>query len=721
MGIVITLIFGIVVKIELTKGKEFAVFARNSSSNYNAKKIKNIKPNTDYKFSFDMDASMNFSNIRETTDDFAINIIQRDSKNLEITNYEEQFGEFHGIKDIEIKTAENTSEIKIEFKSKYKYSEKTWTINNLKINNEDIILEYKHLPTKLVEKIQDININYKTAQERFQFIKDGIKIIKKNFITGIGGDGWRYKYEEVQDYGYVSNDTHSYFTQIWIEFGILGIIGIISIIITIILKKDNEFRGVKFAILALLLHSLIDSDMYTLHMKLMLFILFGIISITKNNLPIEKIKLYNIINITLIIIPVFTIILYKKPQIYDKNFAIISLRNQQTGLYIDSEEYKQLYKKLEIAYADLLKYERDMSTYTEYIVKRIDAYIKSGQEDVEDIIKQYYEKISNYHDDSKFSAKKIVQKSKSIDEVLDLIQFEENPKLYPCVLKLSKLNIDEFEETKNTLENAIRSKYKENDETDDDKKELDKLYHNYERELQIYNTYYYGIKINNTTDVDVKQYVSNDEKLNIDNKNDIIIYHTHTTEAYNSLEEILPYDPTEYGKTLNEQYNILNVGNILEENLKNKGFNIIHLENYNDLEGIHGAYDRSYDALQSTLQSSSTDIQLVFDVHRDAYMEHADEENIIQINNEKVAKIRFVIAIGHDGWENNLKWAIELQKKADELYPGLFKPMYIYDRNFNQSATKYATLIEVGNEVDTIEEAQRSMIYFSDVIEKTLN
>ena len=82
--------------------------------------------------------------------------------------------------------------------------------------------------------------------------------------------------------------------------------------------------------------------------------------------------------------------------------------------------------------------------------------------------------------------------------------------------------------------------------------------------------------------------------------------------------------------------------------------------------------------------------------------------------------MRFVIAIGHEGWEENLNWAIAIQKKADERYPGLFKPLLIYDRTYNQSVTKLATLVEVGNEANTVEEAENSMKYLANLIQEVL-
>ena len=42
--------------------------------------------------------------------------------------------------------------------------------------------------------------------------------------------------------------------------------------------------------------------------------------------------------------------------------------------------------------------------------------------------------------------------------------------------------------------------------------------------------------------------------------------------------------------------------------------------------------------------------------------------------------------------------------------------MLIYDNNYNQDISKYVTLIEVGEDSNTIEEANRSMQYFTDIL-----
>ena len=65
--------------------------------------------------------------------------------------------------------------------------------------------------------------------------------------------------------------------------------------------------------------------------------------------------------------------------------------------------------------------------------------------------------------------------------------------------------------------------------------------------------------------------------------------------------------------------------------------------------------------------------------------------------------------------EKNLKLAIEIQKIADKLYPGLFKPILIRERDYNQDLSKNAMLIEVGENCNTIEQALNSIKYFSEI------
>jgi len=74
----------------------------------------------------------------------------------------------------------------------------------------------------------------------------------------------------------------------------------------------------------------------------------------------------------------------------------------------------------------------------------------------------------------------------------------------------------------------------------------------------------------------------------------------------------------------------------------------------------------------------------------------------------------------HPNWQQNLQFAIEVQEKANELYPGLFKPMILRNSRYNQHLGKAASIIEVGATGNTLEQTINSMKYLSKVLDEVL-
>ena len=72
----------------------------------------------------------------------------------------------------------------------------------------------------------------------------------------------------------------------------------------------------------------------------------------------------------------------------------------------------------------------------------------------------------------------------------------------------------------------------------------------------------------------------------------------------------------------------------------------------------------------------------------------------------------------HKDWQENLKFAIKIQEKANELYPGLFKPIILRNSRYNQNLGKAACIIEVGSTGNTLEQCINSMKYLSKVFEE---
>lgn len=236
-----------------------------------------------------------------------------------------------------------------------------------------------------------------------------------------------------------------------------------------------------------------------------------------------------------------------------------------------------------------------------------------------------------------------------------------------------------------------------------------------------YNLTYGNVKIKNETDIEI-----NDDMLKpdieIDNKN-ILIFHTHTCESYTSSEKY-SYIPTGNFRTTDLNYSVARVGNELEMYLKKFNFNVIHNTSYHDFPAYNGSYTRSLATVQNILKDNPTDI--IIDLHRDAIGAKSDYEPIVKIGDEDVAaQIMFVIGTNngglyHPNWNQNLKFAVKVQEKAEELYPGLFKPIILTNSRYNQHTGKFANIIEVGATGNTLDECLVSMKYLSKVIDEVL-
>ena len=75
----------------------------------------------------------------------------------------------------------------------------------------------------------------------------------------------------------------------------------------------------------------------------------------------------------------------------------------------------------------------------------------------------------------------------------------------------------------------------------------------------------------------------------------------------------------------------------------------------------------------------------------------------------------------HPNWQNNLKFAVMVQERANELFPGLFKPIILRNSRYNQQLGNAACIIEVGATGNTLEQSILSMKYLSYVLNDILN
>lgn len=227
-----------------------------------------------------------------------------------------------------------------------------------------------------------------------------------------------------------------------------------------------------------------------------------------------------------------------------------------------------------------------------------------------------------------------------------------------------------------------------------------------------------GVKIKNETSFEINNSVL-DTTLDISKEN-ILIFHTHTCESYTPTEQY-NYQQTGNFRTTDLNFSVARVGDELTNYLMGYGFNVNHDKTYHDYPAYTGSYTRSKATVENILKSNSSDI--IIDLHRDAIGSKSNYDPSVKIGEDTVAQLMFVIGTNggglyHPNWQSNLKFAIELQQKANEIYPGLFKTMIVRKSRYNQHLGKAACIIEVGATGNTLEQCMNSMKYLAKVLDE---
>ena len=232
-----------------------------------------------------------------------------------------------------------------------------------------------------------------------------------------------------------------------------------------------------------------------------------------------------------------------------------------------------------------------------------------------------------------------------------------------------------------------------------------------------FNSEINGVKIKNETSFDISNIMETALEIN---KNNILIFHTHTCESYTPSEKY-QYQQTGNFRTTDLNYTVARVGDELSNYLLGFGFNVYHDKTYHDYPAYSGSYNRSLTTVQNALKTNPSDI--IIDLHRDAIGSISNYDPSVKIGEDVAAQVMFVIGtngggLNHPNWKQNLKFAIEVQQKANEMYPGLFKPIIFRNSRYNQHLGKAACIIEVGATGNTLDQCLNSMKYLAKVFEK---
>lgn len=242
---------------------------------------------------------------------------------------------------------------------------------------------------------------------------------------------------------------------------------------------------------------------------------------------------------------------------------------------------------------------------------------------------------------------------------------------------------------------------------------------------------YENIWVNNKTaehDIDIAAELKKEVDLKIENKSDpiVLIYHTHTTEGYQTLD-LGWYSNSVVTRSKDSATNMVRVGDEIAKQLEEAGIGVIHDKTIYDTT-YSGAYYRSEDQIEKYMEKYPS-LQVLLDIHRDA-IKNPDTgvmtKPTAEINGKKAAQIMIVSGcedggvVGFPDWEYNLRFALNLQKECEDKYPGLVRPLFFCSRQYNMHKSHCSLLIEMGSDANTLDEAAYSGRLLGDALSSML-
>ena len=218
------------------------------------------------------------------------------------------------------------------------------------------------------------------------------------------------------------------------------------------------------------------------------------------------------------------------------------------------------------------------------------------------------------------------------------------------------------------------------------------------------------IKNSTGQDIDLSALATQPVDLELGEGPQILIYHTHGSEAYTQTEESRYIESDSY-RTVDCERNVVRVGEEMAEVFRAQGFEVVHDTTLYDYPAYTGAYERSRVGVEQWLAQYPT-IKFVLDVHRDALISQdgAAYKLVAQEGEQKVAQVMFVVgssdgSTDHPNWRENLALAIHLQTSLGQRYQQLARPITLRSSRFNQHLSTGSLLVEVGGHGNTLEEA----------------
>lgn len=244
------------------------------------------------------------------------------------------------------------------------------------------------------------------------------------------------------------------------------------------------------------------------------------------------------------------------------------------------------------------------------------------------------------------------------------------------------------------------------------------------RDFLIGNCYTIDGSTNVTNEeLDANMLLSKDLHIDISsNEPKILIYHTHGSETFCDSRAGVTEDT------------VIGLGDeltrILEEDY---GIPVYHDRTvYDVVDGVEDrsrAYDYASNGVDAILQQYPS-IEVVLDIHRDGVRD--DVRLVREIDGVPTAQIMFLNGMSRTNdngeidylfnpyREENLAFSLQMHLAGKALYGDLMRRIYVRGYCFNLNKMPRSSLIEVGAQTNTVEEAKNAMVPLGAILYKVL-
>lgn len=219
--------------------------------------------------------------------------------------------------------------------------------------------------------------------------------------------------------------------------------------------------------------------------------------------------------------------------------------------------------------------------------------------------------------------------------------------------------------------------------------------------------------------IDIASMLKNPKKITVSGDGpQVMLVHTHGSESYTPDGKNY-YSPDDNDRTQDKNFNVIRVGDEIEKTLTAMGISVVHCREIFDYPSYNGSYDRSLAAIKAQIKKTPS-IKVVIDVHRDAMIskDGTKYKVVSEVGGASCAQLMLVMGtdaggLSHSGWQTNLNFAANLQKRINGKYPTLMRPINLRAQRFNQHMTAGSMLLEVGTSGNTLGEALLSARVFA--------